>query len=184
MGWVIIIMATVDADGSCQFSSDSQPKSAGLIWALAATRHSSYIHQVNQVTSCNDFDHDDSTIKIVVVIIITVIWQKSLSWTFLQSKVGETTSRRWVICSSTSCEEVCHGKVSKRTRWKSDIRRLVIPSAQRPSKFSVKIRPVCIFMCWSLQWYELQIVMEFSLLGDMMTDITEHSIRCSRWICM
>ena len=28
-----------------------------------------YIHQMNLMTSCNDFDHDDSTTNIVVVII-------------------------------------------------------------------------------------------------------------------
>jgi len=46
----------------------SQPKSVGLIWGLAATRCSVYIHQMNRVNSCNDFGHDDSTINIVVVI--------------------------------------------------------------------------------------------------------------------
>jgi len=63
-------MATVDVDGSCQFSADSQPKSTGLVWGLAATRRSVSIHRMNQVNSHNDFGHDDSTINIVVVIII------------------------------------------------------------------------------------------------------------------
>jgi len=63
-------MATVDVDGSCQFSADSQPKSTGLVWGLAATRRSVNIHRMNQVNSHNDFGHDDSTINIVVVIII------------------------------------------------------------------------------------------------------------------
>ena len=63
-------MATVDVDGSCQFSGDAQPKSIGLAGELAATRHSVYIHQINRVNSRNDFGHDDSTINIVVVIII------------------------------------------------------------------------------------------------------------------
>ena len=35
--WVIITMAMVDVDGSCQFSADSQPKSIALVWVLAAT---------------------------------------------------------------------------------------------------------------------------------------------------
>jgi len=63
-------MATVDVDGSSQFSVDSQPKSVGLVWGLAATRRSVYIHQMNRVNSGNDFGHDDSTINIVVIIII------------------------------------------------------------------------------------------------------------------
>ena len=61
----------VDVDSSCQFSADSQPKSIGLVWRLAATRRSVYIHQMNRVNSRNDFGHYDSTINIVVVIIIT-----------------------------------------------------------------------------------------------------------------
>jgi len=65
-------MAMVDVDGSCQFSADSQSKSIGLIWRLAATRRSVYIHQMNRANSRNDFGHDDSTINIVVVIIITI----------------------------------------------------------------------------------------------------------------
>jgi len=43
---------------------------------LAATRRSVYIHQMNRVNSRNDFGHDDSTINIVmaIIIIIIVIW--------------------------------------------------------------------------------------------------------------
>jgi len=63
-------MAMVDVDDSCQFSADSQPKSTGLIWGLAATRRSVHIHQMNRVNSRNDFGHDDSTINIVMAIII------------------------------------------------------------------------------------------------------------------
>ena len=63
----------VDVDDSCQFSADSQPKSIGLVWGLAATRRSVYIHQVNRVNSCNDFGHDDSTINIVMAVIIIII---------------------------------------------------------------------------------------------------------------
>jgi len=37
-----------------------------------ATRHSVYIHQMNRVNSRNDFGHDDSTINIVMVIIIII----------------------------------------------------------------------------------------------------------------
>ena len=60
----------VDVDGSCQFSADSQAKSIGLVWGLAATRRSVYIDQINRVNSRNGFGHDDGTINIVAVIII------------------------------------------------------------------------------------------------------------------
>ena len=62
-GWVIITMAMVD--DSWQFSADSQPKSIGSVWGLAATRRSVYIHQVNRVNYRDDFGRDDSTINIV-----------------------------------------------------------------------------------------------------------------------
>jgi len=62
-------MAMVDVDDSCQFSADWQPKSIGLVWGLAATQRSVYIHQMN---SRNDFGHDDSTINIVMAIIIII----------------------------------------------------------------------------------------------------------------
>jgi len=41
------------------------------LW-LADTRRSVCIHQMNRVNSHNDFGHDDSTINIVIVIIIIV----------------------------------------------------------------------------------------------------------------
>jgi len=66
-------MAMVDVDGSCQLSADSQPKSTGLVWGLAATRRSIYIHQMNRVNSRNDFDHDDSIINTVMAIIMIMI---------------------------------------------------------------------------------------------------------------
>ena len=66
----LLTMAMVDVDDSCQFSADSQPKSTGLVWGLAATRRSVCIHQMNRVNSRNDFGHNDSTINIVVAIII------------------------------------------------------------------------------------------------------------------
>jgi len=40
---------------------------------LAATRRSVYIDQMNRVNSRNDFGHDDSTINIVMAIIIITI---------------------------------------------------------------------------------------------------------------
>ena len=66
-------MAMVDVDGSWQFLADSQPKSIGLVWVLAATRRSVCIHQMNRVNSCNDFGHDDSTINTALAIIIMII---------------------------------------------------------------------------------------------------------------
>jgi len=66
-------MAMVDVDDSCQFSADSQPKSTGLVWGLAATRRSVYIHQMNRVNSRNDSGHHDSTINIVIASIIIII---------------------------------------------------------------------------------------------------------------
>ena len=64
-------MAMVDVDDSCQFSADSVTAQVGWLgMGLAATRRSVYIHQMNRVNSRNEFGHDDSTINIVVVIII------------------------------------------------------------------------------------------------------------------
>ena len=63
----------VDVDVNCQFSADPQPESTGLIWGLAATRRSVYIHPMNRVNSREDFSHDDSITNIVVAIIIIII---------------------------------------------------------------------------------------------------------------
>jgi len=41
----------VGVDGSCQSSANSHPKLIGLVWGLAATRRSVYIHQMNRVKS-------------------------------------------------------------------------------------------------------------------------------------
>ena len=76
-------MAMVDVDDSCQFSADSQPKSIGLVWGLAATWRLVYIHQMTRVNSRNDFDHDDSTINIIgmltIIIIIIIILRPAMS---------------------------------------------------------------------------------------------------------
>ena len=66
-------MATVDVDHSCQFLADSQPKSIGLVWGLAATQRSVCIHQMNRMKSRNDFGDYDNTINFVVSIIIIII---------------------------------------------------------------------------------------------------------------
>ena len=47
-------MVMVSAYGSSR-SADSQPKSVGLVWGLAATRRSVCIHQMNRVNSRNDY---------------------------------------------------------------------------------------------------------------------------------
>ena len=65
----------VDVDGSCQFSTYSEPKLVGLVWGLAATRGSVYIHQINRVNSRNDFGRDNSTINTIVIISIIIIFQ-------------------------------------------------------------------------------------------------------------
>ena len=66
-------MEMVDVDYNCQFSADSQPKSIGLIWGLAATWRSVYIYQMNWVNFHNDSGHDDSTKNIVMAVIIIII---------------------------------------------------------------------------------------------------------------
>ena len=43
------------------------------MWMIAANFRSVYIHQMNRVNSRNDFGHDDSTINIVMAIIITIM---------------------------------------------------------------------------------------------------------------
>jgi len=78
-GWVIITVVMVDVDDSCQFSADSQPKSTGLVWGLAATC-SVYIHPMNRVNSRNDFGHDDSIINTVMAIIIIIICNSGHLW--------------------------------------------------------------------------------------------------------
>ena len=75
-------MAMVDVDDSCQFSVDSQPKSTGLVWGLG---RSVYIHQMNRVNSRNDFGHDNSTVIIVMAIIIIIRVTVSGAWATLLS---------------------------------------------------------------------------------------------------
>jgi len=95
-------MATVDVDDSCQFSADSQPKSIGLVWGLAATQHSVYIHQMNRVNSRNDFGHDDSTINIVMAIIISII-----IFTLCNTKKVQKSSWNEPYSSSSFTKQSC-----------------------------------------------------------------------------
>ena len=71
-------MAMVDVDGSSHLSADSQPKSIVLVWGLAATRRSVCIHQMNRVNSRSDHDHEDSTISIVIELLLLIIIK--LNW--------------------------------------------------------------------------------------------------------
>jgi len=66
-------MATVDVDRSSHLSADSQPKSVGLVWGLAATQRSVCIHQMNRVNSRSDHGHEDSTINIVIELLLLLI---------------------------------------------------------------------------------------------------------------
>ena len=66
-------MAMVDVDGSSHLSADSQPKPIGLVWGLAATRRSVCIHQMNRVNTRSDHGHEDSTINIVVELLLIII---------------------------------------------------------------------------------------------------------------
>jgi len=75
-------MAMVDVDGTSRFPADSQPKSIGLVWGLAATWRSVYIHQMNRMNSGNDFGHDDSTIVMFIVIIIIIIIHSNTVYSF------------------------------------------------------------------------------------------------------
>ena len=60
----------VAVDGSSHLSADSQSKSVGLVWGLAATQHSVCIRQMNRVNSRSDHGHEDSTINVVVVLLL------------------------------------------------------------------------------------------------------------------
>jgi len=51
----------------------SPSRLAWSVWGLVATRRSVYIYQMNWVNSHYDFGHDDSTINIVMAIIIVII---------------------------------------------------------------------------------------------------------------
>jgi len=110
-------MAMVDVDDSCQFSADSQPMSFGLVWGLATTRRSVYIHQKNRVNSRNDFGHDDSTINFVVIIIIIVISSSSSSRDHVASV--STDNRAMHVRRAVKCRGLLYGRCVRHTsdRW-------------------------------------------------------------------
>ena len=66
-------MAMVDVDGSSHLSADSQPKLVGLVRGLAATWRSVCIHQMNWVNSHSDHGHEDSTINIVIELLLLLL---------------------------------------------------------------------------------------------------------------
>ena len=114
-------MAMVDVDGSCQFLADSQPKSIGLVWGLAATQHSVYIHQMNRVNSRDDFGYDDNTINIVVAIVIVIIVGSS-------AQTCDITVV-WCVRSQTNC--LSQGNVNWGERcslWSRCFRLISLPS--------------------------------------------------------
>jgi len=64
--WVIIINGHGDVDGS-SLPVDPQSKSVGLLWGLVV-----WTHQMNRVNSRNDFGYNDSTINIVMVLLLLI----------------------------------------------------------------------------------------------------------------
>ena len=64
-------MAMVDVDDSCQLSADSQVDWLGL--GVGGHPALSLHYQMNRVNSRNDFGHDNSTINIVMAVIIIII---------------------------------------------------------------------------------------------------------------
>jgi len=105
-------MAMVDVDDSCQFSADSQSKSTGLVWGLAATRRSVYIHQMNRVNSRIDFGHDDGTINIVTAIVIIII--------ITPGRPHGATNRSTVSASAVQSVAIyVDSDVNKTTRYKT-----------------------------------------------------------------
>jgi len=68
-------MAMVDVDGSCHFfPADSQSKSAGLVWGLAATSALSLYSSNEPGEHSQWLCHDDSAINITSAIIIPCVW--------------------------------------------------------------------------------------------------------------
>jgi len=79
-----------------------------LVWGLAATRRSVYIHQMNRVNSRNDFGHDDSTINTVmaiIVIIIIFLAHQHKACRQLKIKQEMTDCSGWLIGGSERAEE-------------------------------------------------------------------------------
>ena len=128
-------MATVDVDDSCQFSADSQPKSTGLVWGLAATRRSVYIHPMNRVNSRNDFGHDDSTINIVMAIVIIIVSLKYTSRGHFLQPAG-SMSCEWLSRTLCSLRLATTLLKDRGTEYETTIFLLVtLPNLCRVKKF-------------------------------------------------
>ena len=111
-------MAMVDVDDSCQLSADSQPKSIGLVWGLAATRRSVYIHQMNRVNARNDFGHDDSTINIVMLLLLLLLlWRVGGT----VSRVCEQVVQSWYLNSWRSNLQHSESQVQCSNHYKSGL---------------------------------------------------------------
>ena len=113
ISWVIITVAKVDVDSSCQFPADSQPMSIGLVWVLVATRRSIYIHQVNRVNSHNDYGHDDSIVMVTHTHTrLTALFpglpgsastrKVTPIWILLKQETVSGSGISWAICKSAS----------------------------------------------------------------------------------
>jgi len=57
-------------------------ESIGLVWGLAATRRSVYIHQMNRVNSRNDFSHDDSAITLSWLLLLSLLLSVLFLWRY------------------------------------------------------------------------------------------------------
>ena len=118
--------------------------SIGLVWGLAATRRSVYIHQMNRVNSRNDFGLDDSTINIVmaiiIIIIIIIIFAVSSAAACCQCWSGSVVHRCWMrtmssVTSFCRCRWSCCSTVHHHSATPATISRLTTQSGcwSRPS---------------------------------------------------
>jgi len=138
------------------FGGLTAPKSTGLVWGLAATRHSVCIHQMNWVNSHNDFGHDDSTINTVVVIIITLL--PSVLWRcWLGSRKGIWPVKNWLVgcwrgyLFAARCRLAYGPAASTATQSLASVKsRLVLPFWYRltpgsPGQRAIKRVCVCVY---------------------------------------
>jgi len=65
-------MATVGVDGS-SLQVDSQPKSVGLVWGLAAAGRSVSIHPMNRVNSRHGLTMMTINIGIIIISIVSLV---------------------------------------------------------------------------------------------------------------
>ena len=82
----------------------------------------------------------------------------------VQSKVGVMIWKPSVTCSCIFCGAVCHGKASRPTRSKNDIRRSVIRRGWLLLKSCVQAKQVCYLTVWNAKWTGI-LTFAFVLLG-------------------